>query len=60
MRYAHLSPDFMANAVQRLDTLWTPKGILKAKQDTVNQLQHYANQYDAEVAELADAQDLKS
>ncbi len=60
MRYAHLSPDFMANAMQRLDTIWTPKAILSGQQDTIKKLQVYVNKHDAGMAKLADAQDLKS
>ena len=35
MRYAHLSPDYKAKAVQRLDTIWTPRQVAKESEESL-------------------------
>ncbi len=60
MRYAHLSSDHIAGAVGRLDTAWTPKRVLDDSAEGMFWPQLVDVQHDAEVAKLADAQDLKS
>ncbi len=60
MRYAHLSPDYMTSAVQRLVTIWSQTPVLGTSHEAPNSHKPFQNQPLAEVAELADAQDLKS
>jgi hypothetical protein len=67
LRYAHLSPNYKRSTVEllcnRLETFWSPEGV-KEKDETLTEVKNIL--YNkmllkrAEVAELADARDLKS
>jgi len=67
LRYSHLSPNFQRSTVEllcnRMDTFWTPEGIKASdtkQAETKILLNNKVLSNFAAVAELADAQDLKS